>query len=328
MKKPVKARRAKKTETVDLYQKVTDRIVQALEKGIAPWKKPWRTTQKYAAAGPLPVNASTGRAYSGVNVLLLWLEAEEKGYKTDRWVTYKQAQDMGGQVRKGETCAQAVIFKPFEKQAEDLSGNLRFDAEGNPLMESRVMIKPNFLFNVDQCDGLPESAVDIPHAFPDEDEQGALHWPTEQRIMELIDAAGVAISIRLQDRAYYSPGTDRIVMPEAKQFFTEADYWSTLLHEMVHASGHEKRLNREGITKSSRKFGDPVYAFEELIAEMGSAFLCAQLGVYGEVQHESYIDSWLKALKEDKKALFRACRHAREASDFLLQSTEKAAQAA
>lgn len=159
MKKPVKARRAKKTETVDLYQKVTDRIVQALEKGVAPWKKPWRTTQKYAAAGPLPVNASTGRAYSGVNVLLLWLEAEEKGYKTDRWVTYKQAQDMGGQVRKGETCAQAVIFKPFEKQAEDLSGNLRFDAEGNPLMESRVMIKPNFLFNVDQCDGLTPPAL-------------------------------------------------------------------------------------------------------------------------------------------------------------------------
>ncbi|MBA8867027.1 antirestriction protein ArdC [Pantoea agglomerans] len=328
MKKPTKARRAKKTETVDLYQKVTDRIVEALEKGVAPWKKPWRTTQKYAAAGPLPVNASTGRAYSGVNVLLLWLEAEEKGYKTDRWVTYKQAQDMGGQVRKGETCAQAVIFKPFEKQAEDLSGNPRFDAEGNPLMESRVMIKPNFLFNVDQCDGLPESAADIPHASPDEDEQGKLHWPTEQRILELLDAAGVAISIRLQDRAYYSPATDRIVMPEAKQFFTEVDYWSTLLHEMVHASGHEKRLSRQGITQSSRKFGDPVYAFEELIAEMGSAFLCAQLGVYGEVQHESYIDSWLKVLKEDKKALFRACRHAREASDFLLQSSEKAAQAA
>ncbi|NON50106.1 DNA primase, partial [Klebsiella pneumoniae] len=105
--------------------------------------------------------------------------------------------------------------------------------------------------------------------------------------------------------------TDRIVMPTTSQFNSAADYWSTLLHELVHATGHSRRLSREGITSSSRKFGDPVYAFEELIAETGSAFLCAELGIYGDVQHESYLASWLKVLRDDKKAFFRACRFAR-----------------
>ena len=140
--------------------------------------------------------------------------------------------------------------------------------------------------------------------------------------------AGVKVEFRLQNRACYARHTDSILMPKAEQFFTHADYFSTLLHEVVHATGHESRLNREGITKPSKTFGDPVYAFEELIAEMGSAFLCAQLGVFGDVQHDSYIKSWLEVLKSDKKALFRACRHAREASEFLLQLTDSTAKAA
>lgn len=138
------------------------------------------------------------------------------------------------------------------------------------------------------------------------------------RVLRMVNATGVKHRMLPQNRAYYRPLTDEIVMPVAGQFFTEADWWSTLLHELVHSTGHTKRLNREGITSSSRQFGDPVYAFEELIAEMGSAFLCAQLGVSGEVQHDSYVDHWLKVLKSDKKALFRACRHAREASEYLL----------
>jgi len=328
MTKPIKTRRTKKTESVDLYQKVTDRIVEALENGVAPWKKPWRTAGRYAAAGPLPVNALTGKPYSGVNVLLLWLAAEEKGYSTDRWVTYRQAQELGGQVRKGETSSEAIIFRPFEKQAEDASGNKLFDSDGKPLMESRAMIKPNFLFNVEQCDGLPDSVAAVPHESPVAEYPGTIDWPTEKRICEIVHMAGVKVEFRLQNRACYARHTDSILMPKAEQFFSHADYFSTLLHEVVHATGHESRLNREGITKPSKKFGDPVYAFEELIAEMGSAFLCAQLGVFGDVQHDSYIKSWLEVLKSDKKALFRACRHAREASEFLLQLDKSAAEAA
>ncbi|HAV9324102.1 TPA: DNA primase, partial [Escherichia coli] len=120
-----------------------------------------------------------------------------------------------------------------------------------------------------------------------------------------------------QDRAFYRPDTDRIVMPLSSQFDSVADYWTTLLHELVHSTGHEKRLRRAGISSfAGRK--SPEYAFEELIAEMGSAFLCAHLGIAGDVQHESYIDGWLNVLKSDKKALFRACRQAREASEYLL----------
>lgn len=180
------------------------------------------------------------------------------------------------------------------------------------------MLRPLQLFNTQQCDGLPAALSGEPATLMTDEEVEAVSVPVMNRVMEMFNASGVAVNFLEQNRAYYRPVVDQIVMPTSGQFFTEADYWSTLLHELVHASGHQKRLNREGITSSTRKFGDPVYAFEELIAEMGSAFLCAELGVYGEVQHESYVSGWLKALKEDKRALFRACRKAREASEFLL----------
>ncbi len=116
------------------------------------------------------------------------------------------------------------------------------------------------------------------------------------------------------------------MLPLTSQFDAEGDYWSTVLHELVHASDHVKRLNREGITRASKKFGDPVYAFEELIAEIGSAFLCAHLGITGDLQHESYVDGWLSKLKSDKKALFSACRQAREASEYLLAALGRQAE--
>lgn len=320
MKKNTSARRAPKTERADLYQQVTDKIVAALEKGTAPWRKPWRTAQKRTGSG-LPANATTGKAYSGVNIPLLWMAAEERGFSSDRWLTFRQAQLAGGHVRPGETCSLAVIFKPFEVQAEDGQGIKLTDDDGKPVMESRTMLKPLQLFNTQQCDGLPAELYGAPSTILTEEEAETVSAPVMNRVKEIFNASGVAVKFLEQNRAYYRPAADQIVMPTSVQFFTEADYWSTLLHELVHASGHQKRLNREGITSSTRKFGDPVYAFEELIAEMGSAFLCAELGVYGEVQHESYVSGWLKALKEDKRALFRACRQAREASEFLLTLT-------
>lgn len=323
-----KSHRVKKPDNTDLYQKVTDRIVQALEKGAAPWRKPWRSTVKSSSSGPLPVNVLTGNFYSGVNVLLLWMATEEKGFKTDCWLTYRQAQTLGGQVRKGEISTETVIFMPYETQAEDANGNKLFDADGKPLRVQRTMLKPNFLFNIDQCDGLPANIVTRPHSSSVSELPGAVGMSTKKRVLAMVHKMGLTIHFRPQNRACYSRRSDSVMMPEAEQFFTPADYWSTLLHEMVHATGHEKRLSREGITLPLKKFGDPVYAFEELIAEMGSAFLCAQLGVFGDVQHDSYIQSWLTVLKEDKRALFRACRHAREASEFLLQHTSAGVKAA
>ncbi|AOM40995.1 ArdC family protein [Xenorhabdus hominickii] len=299
----------------DIYQSVTDRIVSALEKGTVPWKKPWRSAVKQYG-GMLPKNALTGNHYNGVNILLLWMAAEEMGVNVNRWLTYHQAQQLGGQVRKGEKCTLAVIFKPFEVQARDKEEHLLFDNQGNPLMEQRVMLKANPLFNVIQCDGLPEHLLQEGERIPED----TLSSKISHEVHTMLEATGVKLTSVAQDKAFYSPARDRIVMPLSGQFFTESDYWSTLLHEMVHSTGHVNRLNREGITLKNRKFGDPIYSFEELVAEMGSAFLCAQLEVFGEVNHESYIDSWLSILKADKKALFRACKQAREASEFLLSS--------
>ncbi len=301
----------------DLYQTVTDKIIAALEKGTAPWRRPWRWVEKPAGSS-LPVNAVTGRSYSGVNIPLLWLAAEEREFRSDRWLTYLQAQEAGGQVRKGETGSLAVLFKPFEKQAEDKNGNKQFDTKGEPLMASRVMLKSLHLFNTEQCDGLPEPLAGQPATVMTPDETDTLSAPVMNRVLDILKTSGVKTTWQRQNQAFYRPVTDEIVMPLAGQFFTEAGHWATLLHELVHASGHEKRLNREGITSSTRQFGDPIYSVEELIAEMGSAFLCAELGVYGEVQHENYIGSWLKSLREDKKVLFSACRQAREATEFLL----------
>lgn len=320
MKKNTYSRKNTSCQRADLYQQVTDKIIAALEKGVAPWRKPWRSAQ-HTHGNAFPVNATTGRAYSGINIPLLWMAAEENGYSSDRWLTYQQAQVAGGQVRKGESCSLAVFFKPFEKQMTGDDGTGAVDENGQPVMESLVMLKPLQLFNVAQCDGLPAAVAGSFSVQPESPVEKPLAPDAvlTRKVQKILSDTGVSFVSRRQNRAFYQPSTDRIVMPGEEQFNSEADWWSTLLHELVHSSGHHRRLNREGITSSTRKFGDPVYAFEELIAEIGSAFLCAELGIYGDVQHESYVAGWLKALREDKKALFRACRLAREASEYLLQ---------
>lgn len=328
MKKTTSRKAARRpAKQTDLYRQITDRIVVALENGVAPWRKPWRAAAGSGLAG-LPLNSTTGRHYSGVNVLLLWMSAEEQGFRNNRWLTYRQAQQTGGQVRKGEKATLAVVYKDWTKQAEDREGNRLYDSDGKPLTEAVPMLKPLQLFNAEQCEGLPAEVAASPEQPPAVDEDGILSPDVMDRVLRMVNASGVKHRMLPQNRAYYRPLTDEIVMPMAGQFFTEADWWSTLLHELVHSTGHAKRLNREGITSSFRQFGDPVYALEELIAEMGSAFLCAQIGVSGEVQHDSYVDHWLKVLKSDKKALFRACRHAREASEYLLALPERQAVAA
>ncbi|EPR9812823.1 ArdC family protein [Escherichia coli] len=304
------SRTATKTPERDLYQLVTDRVVTAIENGVPPWKRPWRSARNGVGLPEMmPANALTGKLYTGVNVLLLWLAADEAGYVSNDWLTYRQAQQLGGHVRKGEVATLAVIYKDWKKQAVDEHGNRLTDSEGEPLMEIVPVLKSNPLFNVGQCDGLPEHLMVKAEGSAD-----ALPADTfSERVLQVLNGSGVSVSSLPQDRAFYRPDLDRIVMPLSSQFDQVADYWTTLLHELVHS----KRLRRVGISTFTGR-NSPEYAFEELIAEMGSAFLCAHLGIAGDVQHESYIDGWLKVLKSDKKALFRACRQAREASEYLL----------
>ncbi|EHS4662161.1 DUF1738 domain-containing protein [Salmonella enterica] len=289
----------------DLFQTVTDKIITALENGTTPWRKAWQTGKE-----GLPANAITGRNYSGINVMLLWIDAADKGFHSNRWLTFKQALDAGGNVRKGEKSTLVTLFKPFQKEAKDNSGQPVFDGNGEVVMRDRCFMTSFHLFNVEQCENLPDNLYPKIPVLPDVERIA--------RAEQIAACSGVSVIHRHQDRAYYRPAVDHIMMPEAAQFDSAEDYYSTLLHELVHSTGHASRLAREGIVSTSKKFGDPVYGFEELIAEMGAAFLCAELGINGDLQHESYIASWLQTLKEDNRAVFRAARFAREAFEYLV----------
>lgn len=212
--------------------------------------------------------------------MLLWIDAAEKGFTSHHWLTFSQARDAGGNVRKGEKSMLVTFFKPFEKKATDEQDKPLFDEQGNAVVSRGNFMTSFHFFNVKQCENLPEKLLTPMTRIGD-----AVELPEQrdiervQRVEQIEACRVVPVVHRYQNRAFYSPGPDRITMPEAVQFERPADYYSTLLHELVHSTGHISRLVREGITSSSRRFGDPVYAFEKLVAEIGSAFLCAEKGI-------------------------------------------------
>lgn len=300
----------------DIYQDVTDRILEALEAGVLPWVRPW-TLEGNAIPG-LPLNAVSGRYYSGINVLLLWLSASAKGYRQRKWITAKAAHKLGGHVRKGEKATKVVNYNPVEREKCDDEGNVLLDEHGNPELEHFAYITNHVLFNIEQCENLPETLFET---VKNELQSNTLNIELREDVQLMIDGLeGLELEHVAGNIAYYDPMKDKIVLPRITQFSKEADYYSTLLHEMTHATGHAKRLNREGITAANAKFGSPKYAFEELIAQMGNAFICAHLGLDVIDESASYIDSWIQALKSDKKAIFRATGKAREASDYMFNT--------
>lgn len=281
-----------KTEKRDVVAEVTDRIVKALEAGVVPWVRPWTSGQ--GAPLGMPRNALTGRAYSGVNVMLLW----GAGYDDPRWLTFHQARGKGGTVIKGEKGTPVVFWSTVEKENED--GDL----------EKMWYAKTFTLFNVEQCEGLELGGVEV-----------VTEEPSNEIADDLAEQVGAHV-MRRGNRACYNRGTDKITMPQRKSFDCPAAYSATLLHELVHWTGHESRCDRE----FGKRFGDDAYAMEELVAELGSAFLCATLGVEGKLQHASYIDSWIRVLKADKRAVFTAAKQAQLAMTTLLK-TEDAEEA-
>ncbi len=283
----------------DIYQAVTDRIIEALERGCPPWVRPWTPT----SGDDRPRNAVSGRPYHGVNQLLLWATAQEAGFRTDRWLTYRQARELGGHVRQGEKGTLVVFWKFVEHEERDRDGNVVHDEDGNPRTRVIPFARGYTVFNVEQCDDLPESMLPV-ERDPD--------WEPFEEAERLVQASGARIEHR-GNRAFYRRSGDFIRIPPRGAFADQGGYYATLMHELTHWTGHESRLDR----KFGRAFGDADYAFEELVAELGAAFLCANLGIQGELRHEGYISSWLEVLKQDKRAIFRAASLARKAAEYL-----------
>ena len=277
----------------DLQQHVTDQIVAILESGTSPWIKPWSSD----GSSGMPHNHSTGKAYQGINVLILWAAATERGFTSSAWLTYKQAQAAGGQVRKGEKGTAITFYKPIQ-----------IDDDGEE--KTIPMLKTFTVFNVDQIDG-------IEVATPEEQPKEFTADQKTEAAVRLFECYAERSGIGFSTGgvyAFYSPSHDTIQMPERETFTKESGYAATLLHEAVHSTGHGDRLDR---LKDTSKRG---YAFEELVAEIGAAFLCCDLGITNEMEnHASYIDSWLKALKDDRTLIFKAAAKASKAYELITQ---------
>jgi antirestriction protein ArdC len=289
-----------KTNRTDIYTRVTDAIVAALEKGVRPWAQPWVATHQ---AGPVcrPLRAN-GIPYRGVNVLMLWMASEIKGYTSPIWMTYHQAIQVGGNVRKGEHSSPVVFANSFKKTEANEQGEEE-EREINYLKQYAA-------FNVEQIDGLPDYYYALKPS------------PEALKNLRRIDAAERFVANLHADirhgggRAFYSPTDDYIQLPPLDSFRDSESYYATLAHEATHWTRHDKRLNRDFGRKC---FGDTGYATEELVAELGSAFLCADLELTLEVRedHAAYIEHWLTALKNDKRLIFTAASHAQKALDYL-----------
>ncbi|MCL4677736.1 MAG: DUF1738 domain-containing protein [Alphaproteobacteria bacterium] len=286
-------------ERKDVYSRVTDRIIADLEQGVRPWMKPWNA--EHAAGRITRPLRHNGQPYNGINVLMLWSAAMDRGYSAPIWMTYKQAAELGAHVRKGEK-GELVVYANKITRTET-------DAETGEDAERTIpFLKGYTVFNAEQIEGLPERFT-------------ALAEPTldpVQRI-EAADAFFAATKADIRhggNMAYYAIGSDHIQMPPFESFRNAESYYATLAHEATHWTRHTTRLNRDLGRKS---WGDAGYAREELVAELGSAFLAADLGLALEPRddHAAYIGNWLSVLKEDKRAIFSAAAHAQRAADFL-----------
>jgi antirestriction protein ArdC len=277
----------------DLYTEVTTRILAELERGALPWVKPWAAT----AGANVPCNAATNRPYSGCNVVLLWL-AHGRGWATPRFVTFKQAAEAGGSVRKGEHGTKVYYWKQLAIKERSENGET----------EDKLipMIREYTVFNVAQCDGLPERIVNgKPMRVRNPDTRDAL-------ADEFLATTGAVVREGAGE-AYYRPSEDCIVLPGFAAFKGADHFYNVAFHELTHWTGHKSRVDRQ----LRGRFGTNEYAAEELIAELGAAFLAAEFGFDGDVRHAGYIATWIGLLRSDKRAFFTAASAAQQATDYL-----------
>jgi antirestriction protein ArdC len=293
----------------DIHQEVTDQIIAMLEDCVAyekNWVNPFPTFR--------PQNPVSGNIYRGVNVLILAAAARKKRYPVNLWMTFKQALENGTPVKKGEASTNVVRYGTYEKKVEtDVDDGF----EATP--EFKMFLKSYPVFNVSQLEGYVIPEIEQP------DTQGFSVGIDAAEM--LIKNSGAVIHEKKSDSAFYSPATDSITLPLRTQFKTTEGFYSVALHELVHWTGHSQRLNRDF---SKMRFGNNNYAFEELVAEIGSAFLCGSIGIMTKTlpNHVAYIKSWLEVLKGDKKAIFHAASQAQKAFDFIIEAKIQANLAA
>jgi len=286
--------KTKQAPKVDGYQVITDKIVAALEAGTVPWRKPWKSIGGFG-----PTSLSTGKEYRGINHLMLSMESMARGYSSLYWGTYRQISELGGQVAKGEKGTQVVLWKPFTKEVDGKE-------------QKFLMMKLFTVFNAEQADW--EAGKE-----PVEPEKPASTFSPVEEAERIANGMPQRPEIRHGgDRAFYSPLLDYVGMPNRESFASAEGYYGTLFHELVHSTGHESRVGRDGI-EAFAGFGTESYSREELIAEMGAAYLCAEAGIEPRIdQNAAYIASWLKVLKGDKKFVVSAAAGAGKATDFIL----------
>jgi antirestriction protein ArdC len=286
------AKKAKK----DVYGIITEQILDALEKGCVPWHKPWKSASEW------PRNFSSGKRYRGLNVFVLHMTALTKGYSSPYWLTFKQAKAKGGSVRKGESSTLVTFWKRIDKDVEKEDGTIEKD--------SYFLLRYYRVFNVEQCEGLelpePEGPVKELRAI-----EACENIVRGMPSLPMINFGG--------GRACYIPSQDMICMPLAADFDGAPEYYSTLFHELTHSTGHESRLNRDTIV-DLQPFGTTNYSKEELIAEMGAAFLCGEAGIENKTIDNSaaYIANWAKKFKDKPKMVVCAAAAAQKAVDHIL----------
>jgi antirestriction protein ArdC len=283
----------------DIYELITARFIEQLKKGTVPWQKPWMGVQNIVSKKP----------YRGINALILGGSDFESPY----WLTLKQAHDLGGKVKKGETATPVIYYKLFEKR--DDQGNLILGNNGRP---TRIpFIRWSNAFNLDQTEGI------APPAQTQAVVQNPLH-PLE-KAAKIVEEAKTCPIYHTGFAAVYSPGEDVIRMPAQKTFRSPESYYQTLFHEMTHSTGHASRLDREGVTLPI-KFGSERYSKEELIAELGASFLSNEAGILNQVQFDNsaaYLGSWIEKFQNDPKMIFTASSQAQRSTDFILGVEQK-----
>ncbi|MFT4117901.1 ArdC family protein [Bradyrhizobium sp.] len=283
----------------DVYERVTNKIVEELTNGVRPWMKPWDAA--HASQRITRPRRANGMPYRGINVLMLWSEAIERGYTAPIWMTFKQALELNGHVRKGEQGSLVVYASKLTRTEGD-------EETGEDATREIPFMKGYTVFNVEQIDGLPAQY------YP-------AVTPAVESLSRIAHADNFICATKADIRhgggsAFYQMSGDFVQMPPLEFFRDDFGYYGTLIHELTHWTRHKTRLDRDF---GRKRFGDEGYAMEELVAELGAAFLCADLGLTPDHcdDHAAYIASWLAVLKNDKRAIFAAAAHAQRAADLL-----------